>query len=268
VATGPTAERLAKAENHYAKGDDKRGNVVYQFHDSPLDRLYSRLAKQAKSLGSQDGLRREYTALTKYRHHWRAAGLQDSIGSADLNRVFASDPGSMSGMAKTEGQAHHRKQYRDAVDEIGWKPHIVVDNIVCAETSIESAGWSIGYNSRTQARDCAEEMLRDGEAVGDIVLGKLASAVGDIVSHTDSGLHQGMGSFGQHRVAEVFHRLLPWHEAGIGGRIPRGRKRLQQIADALDAHDLTLRHKSPQIRHHRDLRRGQLNISPGFAFLA
>jgi hypothetical protein len=112
VATGPTAERLAKAENHYAKGDDKRGNVVYQFHDSPLDRLYSRLAKQAKSLGSQDGLRREYTALTKYRHHWRAAGLQDSIGSADLNRVFASDPGSMSGMAKTEGQAHHRKQYR------------------------------------------------------------------------------------------------------------------------------------------------------------
>lgn len=161
VATGPTAERLAKAENHYAKGDDKRGNVVYQFHDSPLDRLYSRLAKQAKSLGSQDGLRREYTALTKYRHHWRAAGLQDSIGSADLNRVFASDPGSMSGMAKTEGQAHHRKQYRDAVDEIGWKPHIVVDNIVCAETSIESAGWSIGYNSRTQARDCAEEMLRD-----------------------------------------------------------------------------------------------------------
>jgi hypothetical protein len=114
VATGPTAERLAKAENHYAKGDDKRGNVVYQFHDSPLDRLYSRLAKQAKSLGTQDGLRREYTALTKYRHHWRAAGLQDSIGSADLNRVFASDPGSMSGMAKTEGQAHHRKQYRVA----------------------------------------------------------------------------------------------------------------------------------------------------------
>jgi hypothetical protein len=154
-------ERIAKADNHYAKGDDKRGNVVYQFHDSPLDRLYSRLAKQAKSLGSQDGLRREYTALTKYRHHWRAAGLQDSIGSADLNRVFASDPGSMSGMAKTEGQAHHRKQYRVARDEIGHQPGIVVDNCVCHENPMEVAGFALGYTSVFRAREAAERMLRE-----------------------------------------------------------------------------------------------------------
>jgi hypothetical protein len=161
VATGPTQERIAKAENHYAVGDDKRGNRVYHFHDNPLDRMYSRLTRQAKGASAEAGLRREYIALTKYHHHWRAAGLQESIGGADLNRVFASDPGSMSGMAKTEHQAHHRKQYRDAVEHIGWKPHIVVDNVVCAGTSIEQAGWAIGYNSRTQARDCAEEMLRD-----------------------------------------------------------------------------------------------------------
>lgn len=161
ILSGPTAERIAKADSHYAVGDDKRGNRVYQFHDSPLDRLYSRLTKQARSLGGQDALRLEYTALTKYRHHWRAAGLQDSIGSADLNRVFASDPGAMSGMAKSERQAHHRQQYRSAREEIGHKPGIVVDNIVCAETSIEAAGWSIGFNSRTQARDKAEEVLRE-----------------------------------------------------------------------------------------------------------
>jgi hypothetical protein len=154
-------ERIAKADNHYAVGDDKRGNRVYHFHDSPLDRMYSRLTRQASSASDEALLRREYTALTKYHHHWRAAGLQDAIGSADLNRVFASDPSSMSGMAKTEHQAHHRKQYRDAVEHIGWKPHIVVDNVVCAGTSIEQAGWAIGYNSRTQARDCAEEMLRE-----------------------------------------------------------------------------------------------------------
>ncbi len=161
MATGPTLERIAKADNHYAVGDDKRGNRVYHFHDSPLDRMYSRLTRQARSQGEEAQLRREYTALTKYHHHWRAAGLQDSIGSADLNRVFASDPSSMSGMAKTEHQAHHRKQYRDAVEHIGWKPHIVVDNVVCAGTSIEQAGWSIGYASRTQARDMAEQSLRD-----------------------------------------------------------------------------------------------------------
>jgi len=168
----PTAERLAKAENHYAVGDDKRGNRVYQFHDSPLDRMYSRLTRQARSAGDEASLRREYIALTKYHHHWRAAGLQGSIGSADLNRIFAADPSSMSGMAKTERQAHHRKQYREARDGreengvrvggLGHKAGIVVDNVVCAGTSIEAAGWSIGsFTSRTSARDGAEKILRE-----------------------------------------------------------------------------------------------------------
>lgn len=161
TSTGPTVERLAKAESHYVVGDDQRGNRVYQFHDCPLDRMYSRLTRQAKALSAEQGLRREYIALVKYRHHWFSAGLQDAIGSADLNRIFASDPGSMSGMAKSERQAHHRQQYRAAREEIGHKPGIVVDNIVCAETSIEAAGWSIGFNSRTQARDKAEEVLRE-----------------------------------------------------------------------------------------------------------
>jgi hypothetical protein len=161
---GPTIERIAKAESHYVVGDDQRGNRVYHFHDCPLDRLYSRLTRQANPLSAESGLRREYTALVKYRHHWFSAGLQDAIGSADLNRIFASDPGSMSGMAKTERQAHHRQQYRQARDSengIGHKAGIVVDNVVCAEMSLETAGYSIGFNSRTQARDKAEEMLRE-----------------------------------------------------------------------------------------------------------
>jgi hypothetical protein len=165
VSTGPTAERIAKADNHYAVGDDKRGNRVYHFHDCPLDRMYSRLTRQAQSPGDEASLRREYIALTKYHHHWRAAGLQDSIGSADLNRIFAADPGSMSGMAKTERQAHHRKQYREARDGdngLGHKAGIVVDNVVCAGTSIEAAGWAIGsFTSRTSARDGAERILRE-----------------------------------------------------------------------------------------------------------
>jgi hypothetical protein len=164
TSTGPTLERIAKAGNHYAVGDDKRGNRVYQFHDCPLDRMYSRLTRQAKSLSEEAALRREYTALVRYRHHWFSAGLQDSIGSADLNRVFASDPSSMSGMAKSERQAHHRQQYRNARDGehgIGHQPGIIVDNVVCAELSLEQAGYSIGYHSRTQARDMAEKVLRE-----------------------------------------------------------------------------------------------------------
>jgi hypothetical protein len=71
----------------------------------------------------------------------------------------------MSGMAKTEKQAHHRLQYRKANDrECGGLDHkagIVVDNVVCAETSLEVAGWSIGYNSRTTAIVHAERILRE-----------------------------------------------------------------------------------------------------------
>ena len=158
VFEGPTAERIAKSENHFTIGDDKQGTRVYHFHDSPLDRLYSRLARGS---GAHDGIRAEYAALLKYRHHWHHGGLECSIGSIDLNRIFASDPSSMSGMAKTERQAHHRRQYREARELLGWKPHIVVENIVCAETSIEIAGWAIGGNSRTQARDTAERILRE-----------------------------------------------------------------------------------------------------------
>ena len=157
---GPTAERLAMASGHFHIGDDRQGVRVYHFCDSPLDRLYSRLTRRAGT-HQEKKLRREYTALMKYRNHWFAAGLQSALESADLNRIFASDPGSMSGMAKTEKQAHHRQQYRLARDELGHKPGIIVDNVVCAETSLEVAGWSIGYNSRTSARDNAESILRE-----------------------------------------------------------------------------------------------------------
>lgn len=161
---GPTAERLLKAQNHVHVGDDRQGQKIYQFHDSTMDRLYSRLTRATKSRALEEGLRSEYIALQKYKHHWFSAGLQSALGSADLNRIFASDPGSMSGMAKSERQAFHRKIYREArdgKDGIGHKAGIVVDNVVCADTSLEVAGWSIGYNSRTAARDNGERILRE-----------------------------------------------------------------------------------------------------------
>lgn len=158
---GPTLERLTAAQGHVSIGDDKVGGRIYQFHDSTVDRLYSRLTKAAKSRATEEGLRTEYISLQRYKHHWHHAGLQSAMASVDLNRIFAPDPGSMSGMAKSERQAHHRKQWREARDLLGHKPGIVVDNIMCAETSIECAGWAIGYNSRTSARDNAERILRE-----------------------------------------------------------------------------------------------------------
>lgn len=162
VFDGPTAERIAKAAGSLTIGDDKRGTRVYHFHDAPLERLYSRLARQAKRRDEEETVRAEYAALMKYRIHWHNSGLEIPISSVDLNRVFASEPSLMSGMPKTARQAHHRRQYREARELLGWKPHIVVENVICAETSLEVAGWSIGsFTSRTSARDGAEHILRE-----------------------------------------------------------------------------------------------------------
>jgi hypothetical protein len=162
IFDGPTAERLQKAQGAFTIGDDKQGTRIYHFHDSTLDRLYSRLARQAKGRGEEDGIRQEYAALLKYRVHWHNGGLEPSIGSVDLNRIFASDPASMSGMPKSERQAFHRQMYRKAVEELGWKERILLENVVCAEQELKIAGWSIGrFVTRRDAREGAQKILRE-----------------------------------------------------------------------------------------------------------
>jgi len=148
---GPTPERLEQSGDAHVVGDDQQGHRTYTMQDSPLDRLWAR--QRIDPVG--------YSALQRYKHHWYHGGLQAGTGSVDLNRVFASDPGSMSGMAKSERQAHHRQQWRKAREELGHRPGIIVDNIVCAEWSLEIAGYSIGYASPYRAREAAREILCD-----------------------------------------------------------------------------------------------------------
>lgn len=157
---GPTQERLAKAQGYVDIGDDQRGGKIYTFRDTTMDRLYSRLVKGARGRHEEDQLRREWHGLMKYKHHWHAGGLLPSLGSVDLNRIFASDPGSMSGMAKSEQQAHHRGEYRKAGALLGHKPGIVVDNVVCHDLTLEMAGYSIGYTSPYRARVAAMTIIR------------------------------------------------------------------------------------------------------------
>jgi len=149
--SGPTPERLVKTDGFYVVGDDKQGAKIITIRDTPLDRMFNRNA-----IGGS-----EYAALQKYKHHFHHAGLEPSLGSLDLDRVFSSDPGSMSGMAKTERQVHHRRQYREARALLGHRPGIVVDNVVCFELALEAAGYSIGWTNKPQAIAAATEMLRD-----------------------------------------------------------------------------------------------------------
>lgn len=148
---GPTNERIQAAGGAFVIGGDTRGHQTITMLDSPLQRLHKRGVVSDK----------ENAALNRYLHHWHCGGLQSSVGTVDLNRIFANDPGSMSGMAKSEKQYYHRQEYRNAREEIGHRPGIVVDNVVCQECSLEVAGHAIGWSNRPQAAAAVTEILRD-----------------------------------------------------------------------------------------------------------
>ncbi|MDR3468824.1 MAG: hypothetical protein P4M07_23080 [Xanthobacteraceae bacterium] len=147
----PTQERLRHAEGAVEIGDDGQGARVYTLRDAPIERMQSRGALEPK----------EYSALMKFKAHWVQAGLSPSIGSIDLARVFASDPGNYSGMAKTERQVFHRQRYREAVQHIGLRAALVVERVVCAEQTLEMAGFALNWKTPAQARAAATELLRD-----------------------------------------------------------------------------------------------------------
>lgn len=160
---GPTPQRLAMARDAFVVGGEDRGTRIYFFADSPLQRLYARLRLRAGTRETEQ-LTAEYTALMKYRHHWYHAGLEAALPSVDLNRVFASDPSNMIGMAKSERQADHRKKYRAAVAFIGHKPHILLENFVCYEWPLHVSCHAIGYSmfrARRMVRDTAAALARE-----------------------------------------------------------------------------------------------------------
>jgi hypothetical protein len=107
---GPTPERMRQARGFVERGNLGRGRTgVVTLRDSPIERARSRnVISQA-----------QYTAALKYRHHWYRAGLASQLSSVELNRIFATDMTSFSGMARTEAQVFHRQRYREAVQHIG-----------------------------------------------------------------------------------------------------------------------------------------------------
>lgn len=158
---GPTVERIEKADHAFVVGGQDRGVKVYFFADSPLQRFYARLRLRAGQRET-DQLTNEYVALQKYRLHWYHGGLEAPLQSVDLNRIFASDPSSMSGMAKSERQADHRKKWRCAVDKIGHKPSILLDNFVCYEWPLHVAACCIGFSpfkARKMVRETADKLV-------------------------------------------------------------------------------------------------------------
>lgn len=155
---GPTAERVQHSSGDFVVGDDQQGTRIYHFTDTPLSRLYKRLAAADKSENERKQLTAEHVALLKYRHHWHCAGLEATVGSVDLNRVFSSDPSNFSGMAKTEAQVSHRQMVRRAVLVIGHEASILLDNFVCMEWSRGISSGMSAYMFRKAIRGAASRL--------------------------------------------------------------------------------------------------------------
>ena len=148
---GPTPERIRRAQGFVERGNLGRGRTgVVTVRDSPIERARSRnVISQA-----------QYTAALKYRHHWYRAGLASPLSSVELNRIFATDMTSFSGMARTEAQVFHRQRYREAVQHIGMIGASVVEQVACQEVSLEQAGYKLGWGSKPQAIAAATERMK------------------------------------------------------------------------------------------------------------
>lgn len=148
---GPTAERFRHAEGFFTIAGRSRSSRRIAMLDDALGRAWVRRKISAE----------EYSALRRYALHWLAGGLQGPMGSVDLNRIFAFDPGAMSGLAKTEKQADHRAAYYSAKSEIGARPAFVADQIACFDSSLADVGTMLGFASPCRGRERAREILSD-----------------------------------------------------------------------------------------------------------
>lgn len=150
-ATGPTPERLRHSRGNFEIGGNRRDGQRFKMTDNPLARA---LARQIIS-------GEEYTGLKVYALHWFAGGLQGQLNSVDLNRVFAFDPGRMTGLARCEAQADHRQAYHLARETIGTRPAFVADSVACHDIELTRVGHMLGFKSDYRGRVAALDILRD-----------------------------------------------------------------------------------------------------------
>lgn len=149
--SGPTAERLAKAEENFTRTGRSRSTRRYSMHDDALGRAW-----RARKLSYE-----EYAALSRYACHWASGGLQGAMQTVDLDRILSFNPATMSGLAKSERQADHRAAYHAAREAIGSRPAFVADSVACYDIRLLDVGQMLGYLSHAHARTAAREILSD-----------------------------------------------------------------------------------------------------------
>ncbi|QOZ68866.1 hypothetical protein [Bradyrhizobium arachidis] len=151
---GPTPERLHKAGQFFTVAGRARSSRKVTMLDDALGKAWLRQIISAQ----------EYSALRRYALHWVAGGLQGPLGSVDLNRIYAFDPSSMTGLARSEAQLDHKRTYYAAKQAIGFNPSFVADQVACFGRGLQETGMSMGFRSPYRARERAAEYLSSAGA--------------------------------------------------------------------------------------------------------
>ena len=143
----PTPERLAKSEGYLHVV--QAGSEIYTtVRDTPIERLHESWKRRPVGVGVTD---QRYRAAEKLRLHWHHAGLAAKFAALDPNSVFSRGEPSC-GMPTSEFMAHHRGQYRRAVQALGLQVSAHVEAVVCRDVEIVEAGRRLGYRDEKQAR--------------------------------------------------------------------------------------------------------------------
>jgi hypothetical protein len=151
---GPTPQRLLKSNGDFDLTGRSRSSRRYTMQDDALGRAWKRQIISGE----------EWSALRRYALHWLAGGLQGPLGSVDLNRIFAFDPGAMTGLARSEAQLDHKRTYYDAKEAIGFHPSYVADQVACFDRSLQETGLTMGFRSPFRARERAGQYLASAGA--------------------------------------------------------------------------------------------------------
>lgn len=146
----PTPERLAKADGLYSVQVIMDGSKQVHMRDDPLSRMYAKC--------DTDREYREYAALLKFRMHHDGARMAGELCSVNFDMASgAGDDGA--GMPRTEREAHHRQEYRRAVDLIGQVATHVIEAVICFDKPLHEVG-SAFYSTRAQAAAAAAGIIR------------------------------------------------------------------------------------------------------------
>lgn len=143
ILVPPTPERVAKADGFIHASKDGPFTV----RDAPLERLHA-----SKRLTDA-----QYNAGTKFRLHFHHSGMEARF--AVQNFMGVGGGAGWDAMPASEHQAHHRDQYRRAVQLLGMKASMVVEDTCCRGLDLVVVGRKLGWSNDPQARAAATTAL-------------------------------------------------------------------------------------------------------------